>query len=212
VIAGAAGNFIAPLSGLSPNAFKAVIDIDTLGTFNTVKATVEHLVASAARNPNPSPDSLTGGRILAVSATFHYTGQPLQAHVSAAKAAVDSLMASVALEYGPLGVTANVIAPGPIEATEGMSRLGSPDMVKLAKGKVPGIPSGRWGLVKEIADATVYLFGDAGNYVNGHILVVDGASWRRPVGVGLDRGMEYPNFLLTGEFAKGAKSGRKSKL
>lgn len=96
--AGAAGNFVAPISGLSTNAFKAVMDIDVLGTYNTVKATLPYLIESAARNPNPSQDGLTGGRILYISATFHYTGMPLQAHVSAAKASVDSIMASVALE------------------------------------------------------------------------------------------------------------------
>ena len=92
---------------MSPNAFKSVMDIDVLGTFNTIKATIPHLLKSS------SP------RIIYVSATFHYTGMPLQAHVSAAKAAIDSLMASVALEYGPRGVQSNVISPGAIEDTEG---------------------------------------------------------------------------------------------
>jgi len=209
--AGAAGNFISPLSALSPNAFKAVIDIDTLGTFNTIKATIPHLVASASRGPGASGSGATGGRFLAVSATFHYTGMPLQAHVSAAKAAVDSLTASVALEYGPLGVTANAVAPGAIEGTEGMSRLGSSE---LGAGKARGIPLQRWGRVRDIADATVFLFSDAGGYVSGTTLVVDGGGWRRQggsLGVGLDPGMEYPNFLLQGEFSRNLKDGRGGK-
>jgi peroxisomal 2,4-dienoyl-CoA reductase len=136
---------------------------------------------------------------------------PLQAHVSAAKAAVDSLMASVSLEYGPLGVTANVIAPGAIEGTEGMERLASNQVEQREHTK--GVPSGRWGTVRDIADATVYVFSDAGNYVNGTTLVVDGAAWRRQgaVGVGLDAGMKYPDFLLSGEISKHLKDGRKSK-
>ncbi|KAK1831915.1 peroxisomal 2,4-dienoyl-CoA reductase [Podospora conica] len=204
VIAGAAGNFIAPISALSPNAFKTVIDIDTLGTFNTIKATISHLVASAKRNPDKAPS-----RFLSVSATFHYTGMPLQAHVSAAKAAVDSLMGSLALEYGPLGVTANSLAPGAIAGTEGMQRLASSEMTAEESGS--GIPSGRWGTVRDIADATVFLMSDAGSYVNGTTMVVDGAGWRRQggVGVGLDAGMQYPNFLLTGEISKNLKDGRK---
>ncbi|KAK4130075.1 NAD(P)-binding protein [Trichocladium antarcticum] len=212
VIAGAAGNFIAPISGLSPNAFKSVIDIDTIGTFNTIKATVPHLIASAARNPNPNPASTTGGRFLSVSATFHYTGMPLQAHVSAAKAAVDALMGSLALEYSPYGITANSLAPGAIEGTEGMSRLASSAMMSSDRGKM--VPLGRWGRVRDIADATVYLFSDAGNYVNGTTLVVDGAGWRRQggAGVGLDQDMVYPDFLLAGEIGKNLKDGRKGKL
>jgi peroxisomal 2,4-dienoyl-CoA reductase len=109
----------------------------------------------------------TGGRIIFVSATMHYTGSPLQAHVTSAKAAVDQLAWSVCIEQGPRGVTSNVISPGPIAGTEGMERLSATQDSSAAK----HIPSGRWGHVKEISDATVYLFSDTGNYVNGEILV-----------------------------------------
>lgn len=188
--AGAAGNFIAPLEGMSPNAFKAVIDIDVLGTFNTIKATIPHLLKS------------DDARIIYVSATFHYTGMPFQAHVSAAKAAIDSLCASVALEYGPRGVQSNVISPGPIADTEGMSRL-APDGGSSSE-FIKSIPSGRLGTVKDIADATVYLFSGAGSYVNGQIIPVDGASWRRQSSmmIGDKEAMVYPDVLLGGSPAK----------
>ncbi|KAJ2902567.1 uncharacterized protein MKZ38_000397 [Zalerion maritima] len=203
VIAGAAGNFVAPLSALSPNGFKAVIDIDVLGTFNTCKATLPYLVESAKQY------SGQGGRLLAISATFHYTGLPLQAHVASAKAGVDALMHSISLEYGPLGVTANVIAPGAIGGTEGMARLASSESL-AQKAMVKAIPLGKLGTVKDIADATVYLFSDAGAYVNGHTLVVDGAAWRRQgaTAVGIDPGMQYPNFLLDGKISDNVKTGR----
>lgn len=166
-----------------------------------------YLVESARRNPNPSADGLTGGRIVYVSAYFHYTGMPLQAHVSAAKAAIDSLMASVTLEFGPYGVTSNVVTPGAIQGTEGIDRLIS----SASQGHhQKAVPSGRWGTVRDIADATVFLFSDAGNYVNGEILVVDGALWRRAgsAPVGLDSDMKYPDFLFRGEFSKHLKTGR----
>ncbi|ORY66411.1 peroxisomal 2,4-dienoyl-CoA reductase SPS19 [Pseudomassariella vexata] len=211
VIAGAAGNFVAPMSGLSANGFKTVMDIDVLGTFNTIKATMPYLIESAKRNKNPSDDGLTGGRIIYVSASFHYTGTPLQSHVSAAKAAIDSLMASVSLEYGPYGVTSNVITPGGIANTEGMARLSSSKMTQ--KQIAAGVPIGRYGTIRDIADATVYLFSDAGNYVNGEVLVVDGAAWRlhNGAGVGLDADMKYPDFILRGEFSKHVKTGRMEK-
>ncbi len=138
---------------------------------------------------------------------------PLQAHVSAAKAAVDSLMGSAALEYGPLGITANSLAPGAIEGTEGMERLAS-SLVTSSADRGKEVPSGRWGTVRDIADATVYLFSDAGNYVNGTTLIVDGAGWRRQGagGVGLDPGMQYPDFLVSGVVSKNVKDGRKGKL
>lgn len=195
---------------MSPNAFKAVMDIDVLGTFNTIKATIPYLMESAKRNPNSSRDGLTGGRILFVSATFHYTGTPLQAHVAAAKAAVDSLMASVTLEYGPFGVTSNVIAPGPIAGTEGMERLAS--RTKDRKAADAAIPSGRQGTIRDIADSTVYLFSDAGSNVNGQVLPVDGGAWRRQgsFAVGIDDDMQYPEYLLKGVFSKNLKDGRRT--
>jgi 2,4-dienoyl-CoA reductase [(3E)-enoyl-CoA-producing], peroxisomal len=60
----------------------------------------------------------TGGRIIFVSATAHYTGVPSQTHVSAAKAAIDVLSNNVAIEFGPWGITSNIIAPGTIANTE----------------------------------------------------------------------------------------------
>lgn len=185
---------------MSPNAFKTVIDIDTLGTFNTIKATIPHLLNSPT------------ARILFVSATFHYTGTPLQAHVSAAKAAVDSLMGSVALEYGPRGISCNVLAPGGIDGTEGLARLSSskPEMLRAY---ARAIPSGRIGTVRDVADATVFLFSQAGSYVNGQVIPVDGGAWRRQgsITTGLDEGAEYPDYLLTGEISTNLKDPRKSK-
>jgi peroxisomal 2,4-dienoyl-CoA reductase len=198
--AGAAGNFIVPLSAMSSNAFRTVLDIDTMGTFNTVKATMPHLLRSSCP------------RLIFISVTFHYTGAPLQAHVSAAKAAVDSLAVSVALEYGPLGVRCNVIAPGGIDATEGLARLGSaaPDTVKAYNA---AIPLGRLGETRDIADTTVFLFSEGGSYINGEAIAVDGAAWRRQsaMPLGVSHEAKYPDFLLNGEVAKDLKDPRKGK-
>jgi len=206
LICGAAGNFLAPMSQLSPNAFKSVIDIDVLGTYNTMKAALPHLVTSASKYKSAATGdaSGTGGRVISISATFHYTGQALQTHVVAAKAAVDGIAQNVAIEYGPFGVTSNIITPGPIAGTEGMDRL-SKKTDKPGK----GIPLGRYGTVKEIADTTVFLFSDTGNYINGEVLVVDGGAWRTSsTGMGFD----YPDFLLSGETVSGVAGGKKAKL
>ncbi|OCF38461.1 peroxisomal 2,4-dienoyl-CoA reductase [Kwoniella heveanensis CBS 569] len=156
ICAGAAGNFLAPISGLSERAFATVVQIDLLGTYNTIRATIPHLRKSR-------------GAYVHISATLHYKGMPYQAHVSAAKAGVDALSQVLAAEEGPRGVRSNVIAPGPIGNTEGMSRL-------TPKGFDPvnGIPLGRQGASSDIANAAVYLFSPAASWVTGTVTVVDG--------------------------------------
>lgn len=210
VIAGAAGNFLAPIDQLSANALKSVVDIDVLGSYNTVKATLPYLVESAAKHRTDGktrPKNGTGGRIIFVSATLHYSGTPLQSHVSIAKAGVDAMSVSVAIEQGPKGITSNVIAPGPIASTEGMARLSNE---KGREKSYKTIPSGRYGTVKEIADATVFLFSDSGNFINGETIVVDGGQWHTASLNG--GGFEYPDFLLSGQPVTGVAGTKKAKL
>ncbi|KAF2158379.1 hypothetical protein M409DRAFT_61711 [Zasmidium cellare ATCC 36951] len=203
VIAGAAGNFLAPIRSLSANAFKAVIDIDLLGSYNTVKATLPHLIAS-------SKEGAGGGRFVFVSANMFQTGLVLQTHVGAAKSAVNALSNNMAIELGPLGITSNVIAPGPIGDTEGMDRLTPASDANTAS--ATKIPLGRMGSVRDIADATVYLFSDAANYVNGDVLIVDGGAWRTGGGAP-GHTVPYPDFLLSSDEVSAAKvEGRKGKL
>lgn len=88
--------------------------------------------------------------------------------MSVAKAGVDALSAALAIELGPRGLTSNVIAPGPIAGTEGMARLARSEDVAAA---MKAVPVGRYGSVKDVADATVYLFSDAAGFVNGATVV-----------------------------------------
>ncbi|KAF9493297.1 NAD(P)-binding protein [Pleurotus eryngii] len=177
VICGAAGNFLAPIASLSENAFKTVIGIDTLGTFNTVKATLEHVRRSK-------------GSYIHVSATLHYRGLPYQAHVSAAKAAVDALSAVIAVEEGPHGVRSNVIAPGPVGGTEGVDRL-IPKSEDSQRRIQNTFPAGRLGDIKDVANATVFIFSDAASYITGQILPVDGGNKHL-----LNTSLPYPEAVL----------------
>ena len=110
----------------------------------------------------------TGGRIIFISATAGATGNQLQTHAVVANAGVDALSVQTAIELGPRGITSNVIAPGAIVGTEGTDRL-----IKNGNdsGVGKGVPSGRLGYGKDVADATIFLFSDAGNYINGDTLV-----------------------------------------
>jgi 2,4-dienoyl-CoA reductase [(3E)-enoyl-CoA-producing], peroxisomal len=162
----AAGNFLAPASQLSANAFKTVIDIDLVGTFNCCRSAFNGWMREH------------GGSIINISATLHYRGDPLQAHAGSAKAAIDALCKHLAREWGSEGVRVNNIAPGPIDDTEGFRRLGGflpPASLERAK-KL--IPAGRFGHKHEIAAAVVFLSSDeTAGFITGHTLVVDGGAW-----------------------------------
>jgi peroxisomal 2,4-dienoyl-CoA reductase len=161
VVNGAAGNFLCAADQLSSNGFGTVVDIDTKGTFNVCRAAFEELKRSQ-------------GQILNISATLHYLATPMQIHVSAAKAGVDAITRNLSAEWGRHGIRVNGIAPGPIEDTEGMKRL-LPDALKERITKK--IPLGRFGRIRDIENAALFLTSDAASYVNGVTLVVDGGQW-----------------------------------
>lgn len=161
VLSGAAGNFLAPALGMSANAFKAVIDIDLLGTFNVLRASFAHL-----NKPGASLVSITAGQAV----------QPMmfQSHVCAAKAGINMLTKVLAMEWGPAGVRVNAISPGPIADTEGMKRLGStPEVEARIKAATP---LRRYGQKSDIAEMALYLASDSANYITGAIMTVDGGS------------------------------------
>ncbi|NWI43500.1 DECR2 reductase, partial [Picathartes gymnocephalus] len=162
LINGAAGNFLCPASALSFNAFKTVIDIDTMGTFNTSKVLFEKYFRDH------------GGVIVNITATLSYRGQALQLHAGAAKAAIDAMTRHLAVEWGP-NIRVNSLAPGPVSGTEGYRRLGGKFAEK--SNQFSAIPLQRAGNKTEIAHSTLYLASPLSSYVTGTTLVVDGGSW-----------------------------------
>jgi NAD(P)-dependent dehydrogenase (short-subunit alcohol dehydrogenase family) len=159
VVAAAAGNFPASVTGMSAHGFKAVIDIDVLGTFNTVRASWEFL-----RKP--------GASVLAISAQHAHTPFAYQSHVCAAKAGVELLIRTLAVEWGPAGVRCNCITPGPTADTEGMARL-APTPEALSRVE-KAVPLQRLGTKDELADLALFLCSEAAAYVTGAIYACDG--------------------------------------
>ncbi|KAL3503756.1 hypothetical protein ACH5RR_038205 [Cinchona calisaya] len=166
----AAGNFLVSPEDLSPNGFRTVLDIDSVGTFTMCREALKYL-----KKGGPGRSSSSGGMILNISATLHYTASWYQIHVSAAKAAVDSLTRSLALEWGTdYDIRVNGIAPGPIGDTTGMSKLAPEEINSKAREYMPLYKLGeKW----DIAMSALYLASDAGKYVNGTTIVVDGGLW-----------------------------------
>jgi NAD(P)-dependent dehydrogenase (short-subunit alcohol dehydrogenase family) len=159
LVSGAAGNFLASALDMSPNAFKTVVDIDLLGSFNVARTSHPHL-----RKP--------GACIIQISAGQAFIPTPFQAHVCAAKAGVDMLTQVLALEWGAQGIRINSIVPGPIADTEGLSRLAPTDEALAAM--TQRVPLRRLGRIDDIARMAMMLASDWGSYITGAIIPVDG--------------------------------------
>lgn len=170
----AAGNFYVPSESMSANAWRSVIDIDLSGTFFCSQAVM------------PVMRDHGGGRIVNVSMTLHYRGWPLMAHATAAKAGIDALTRTLALEWAKHRIRVNAVAPGPIP-TEGVKKaFSAPPSVKqdvfsaeraMEDYARRAIPLARMGSPRDIANMVAFLASPAGDWITGAIMVVDGGEW-----------------------------------
>ena len=158
VIAGAAGNFIAPASQLSANGFGAVIDIDLKGTFNTFRAGSEHFAAADVS-------------LIAISAPQAVNPMPLQSHACSAKAGIEMLIKTLALEWGPKGVRVNGLSPGYVADTVGGNLFMGGDGGATLKQR---IPLQRVTNVQEMAEMALMLCSPVSAYMTGHVIALDG--------------------------------------
>ncbi len=153
----AAGNFLCAAESLSANGFRAVLEIDLVGSFLCSRAAYPLLKRQ-------------GGVIINITATLAELGVPQQVHAGSAKAGVDAMTRHLAAEWGPHGVRVVAIAPGPIGGTEGMRRLGRGREEAIAR----AIPLQRLGRPEEIASLAVYLASGAAAWITGTTFIVDG--------------------------------------
>lgn len=190
LVNGAAGNFLASASQLSTNGFRTVLEIDTLGTFNMAQAVFNGFMRD------------NGGVIINISASLHWSGSALQVHSGSAKAGVDTITKTLAVEWGPNKVRVVGIVPGAIEGTEGFERLGDlanmnnkeksnqafqkGETSKAFKESLVVAPINRLGQTSDIANAALYLSSPMASYISGTNLVVDGGST-----------LIFPNFLFS---------------
>ena len=175
LISGAAGNFRAPALGMSPKGFRTVIDIDLIGTFHVLYAAHGFL-----RKP--------GASIINISASQAYVPMMMQSHVCAAKAGIDMLTRTLAMEWAGDGIRINSIAPGPVSDTEGMVRLAPTPQATKELTEI--VPLGRWTRKEEIAAVAQFLASPASAMVTGQVIPVDG---------GLNLGRYSPKLVAEAE-------------
>lgn len=165
LVNGAAGNFLAFGENLSYNAFKTVLEIDTLATFYMSKIVFVKYMKQH------------GGNVINISANLHHMGTLMNSHAAAAKAGVDAITKSLSLEWGPFNVRVNAVSPGFIDGTEGMDRLSKPKKGEdgnLMKGVTKLIPLQRLGDRTDISNCVLFLASELASYITGQIIEVDG--------------------------------------
>jgi NAD(P)-dependent dehydrogenase (short-subunit alcohol dehydrogenase family) len=166
LINNAAGNFPVPAEDMSPNAWRAVVDIVLNGTFHCTREFGRRRIAAG-----------TPGSVINIGASYAWTGGPGFAHSAAAKAGVKNLTETLAVEWAPYGIRVNGLVPGlfphqdETDDIRGVPERGQSDGARS--------PAGRVGYPRELGWAATFLASPYATYISGHTLVVDGANWQR---------------------------------
>lgn len=154
----AGGQFPSPAQHISANGFAAVVKNNLLGTWNVTREVANQSMIARKR-----------GRIINIIANI-YRGFPGMAHTGAARAGVENLTMSLAVEWSQFGILVNAVAPGIIISTG--TKQYPPEI--LARG-IRGTPLKRAGSVDEVAASILFLASPAAQYITGATLRIDGA-------------------------------------
>lgn len=156
----AGGQFLAPAESITPKGFRTVIRLNVEGTW-----LVTHAVATKAMIP-----SGRGGKIFSVTLSPH-NGMPGMAHSGAARAAVENLMRTLAIEWARFGIRLLAIAPGQFATQTLLSKYPQAIVERLSE----TIPAGRLGSEGEFASLVAYLASPAADFITGTVITIDGA-------------------------------------
>ncbi|HSG60792.1 MAG TPA: SDR family oxidoreductase [Pseudomonadales bacterium] len=167
LVSGAAGNFPALASKMSANAFRTVVDIDLMGTYHVMRSAYPFM-----KRP--------GSSIINISAPQAYLPYEAQSHVCAAKAGVDMLTRTTAMEWGSEGIRVNSVVPGAIDGTEGMKRLAPTEPIRQMI--LDDTPMQRFGTPADVANLCLFLNSELATFISGQIIAVDGALYQRGSG------------------------------
>ena len=148
-----------PLAEITPEDFHRVLEVNLVAAFHLAKSAVASMIRRGR------------GRIIMVTSIAGPLGRTDDAAYIAAKGGLAAFVRSLAVEFGPRGISTNAIAPGYFATEANAAMVGDPAVEDFVKRR---IPVRRWGVPSEIAGAAVVLASDAASYINGHVLTVDG--------------------------------------
>lgn len=160
----AAGNFIARTEELSPRAIDAVLNIVLHGTAYVTVACGRRWLAEKRK-----------AAVLSIITTYATTGSAYVVPSAMAKAGVQAMTRSLAVEWGGRGVRLNAIAPGPFPTPGAWERL--VPRADLAREFETKNPLGRAGQHEELANLASFLLSDGAGYINGEVVTIDGGEW-----------------------------------
>lgn len=149
-----------PLLDASPQDWRAAVDVNLTGTFLTARAVARRMIA--AGRP---------GSIVTITSMNGVAPGPNAGAYGATKAGVALLTQQMALEWGPLGIRANAVAPGLIDSGMSEPIYADPEIRRARSARVP---LGRLGRSDDVAAVVLFLLSDAAGYVNGTEILVDG--------------------------------------
>lgn len=149
-----------PLLDLDPDDWRGVIDVNLTGTFIAARTFARRVV-----------DAGRAGAIVTITSMNGVAAGPNAGAYGATKAGVALLTTQMALEWGPLGIRANAVAPGLIDAGMSGPIYADPEIRRLRSERVP---IGRLGTGADVASVVLFLLSDEAAYVSGTELLVDG--------------------------------------
>jgi 2-deoxy-D-gluconate 3-dehydrogenase len=149
-----------PAATHSDEDWDAVIEVNLTNVFRLARAAGSHMIERGG-----------GGKIINVASLLAFQGGINVPGYAAAKAGVAQLTKALANEWAPRGINVNAIAPGYMATDNTTALRQDPDRSRQI---LERIPAGRWGVPDDLAGAAIFLASKASDYVNGHVLVVDG--------------------------------------
>ncbi|MCV7151034.1 SDR family NAD(P)-dependent oxidoreductase [Mycolicibacterium pyrenivorans] len=141
--------------------WQRVVDVNLNGVFHCVQAVLPDMIDAG------------WGRIVNISSSSTHSGTPYMSHYVAAKSAVNGLTKSLALEYGPAGITVNAVPPGFID-TPMLRSAESRGVLGDVQATIEATPVRRMGRPEDIAAACAFLISEEAGYITGQILGVNG--------------------------------------